>query len=136
MTRLTCRIRNLKEASVLDGNYLCEGGVELGWKVLRRGWIDESEGKKLDSLEKDLPEFNDLLQRPGSSKFTASGPTPGMTQHEYGLLLTTLAPFESDGPENTEEWNLFDTFLSKDKESWHDPHDLGKMLKMWEISAV
>ena len=58
MTRSTCRIRNLKGTSILDGNYLCEG-------------------KKVDSLEETLPEFNDLLQRPGSSKFTASGPIPG-----------------------------------------------------------
>ena len=105
----------------------------LEWKVWGGGRIDESEGKKVDSLEDTLPEFNDLLRKAGSSKFTASGPIPGMTQHEYGLLLT---PFESDGHEHTEEWNLFDAFLSKDKESWHGPHYLSNMLRIWENCVV
>jgi hypothetical protein len=71
-TRSTCHIRNLKGASIPDGNYLCEGGVErlvLEWKVQRGGWTDEREGKKVDSLEETLPEFNNLLRKAGSSKF-------------------------------------------------------------------
>lgn len=48
--------------------------------------------------------------------------------HEYLLLITTLAPYKSNGPEDTDECNIFDTFLSQDQESWHDPHDLSKML--------
>lgn len=116
--RSTYGIRKIKGSSILDGSYLCEGAVErlvLQWKVQRGGWIDESEGEQVESFEGSMPEFYELLQNAGSRKCKASGPITGMTMHEYMLLMT----------------NLFDTFLSKDKESWHDHHDLSKMLTKW-----
>jgi hypothetical protein len=139
VTRVTWKSRNLKATSVLDGNYLCDGGVEglvLDWKVRRGRWIDETDGKEVESDEVAPDGFVDQLRNAGSSKFRASGPMGGMTQHEYFNLLTTLAPWESDGPEDTEEWNLFNTFLSKEKKSWHDPHDVSKMLRKWENCVV
>lgn len=139
VTRSTYDIRNIKGSSILDGSYLCAGAVErlvLQWKVQRGAWIDESEGKEVESLEEFMPNLYELLQNAGSSKFKAPRSIPGMAMHEYILLITTLAPYESDGPEDTDEWNLFDTFLSKDQESWRDPHDLSKMLTMWEKYAV
>ena len=124
---------------MLDGNYLCEGAVEklvLAWKVQRGEWIDESEGQEVESFAGSSPEFYELLHKAGSSKFKGPGPIGKMTLHEYVLLTTALAPYESDGPEDTDEWNLFDTFLSKDKGSWRDPHDLSKMLGSWERYVV
>jgi hypothetical protein len=139
VTRSTYGIRKIKGRSLLDGSYLCDGAIErlvLQWKVQRGAWIDESEGEEVESLKESMPEFYELLQNSGSRKCKTSGPIAGMAMHEYLLLITTLAPYESDGPGGTDEWNLFDTFLSQDRGSWHDPHDLSKMLTKWGKYAV
>jgi len=42
--------------------------------------------------------------------------------HEYFLLYKELAPCESDGPGDAQEWNLFDLYLNVDdnEESLYD----------------
>lgn len=98
--------RNIKGSSNLNGNYLCDGVVErlvLQWKVRREAWIAKGRGEKEHSLEERRPDLNEILENAGSSKLKASGPIPGMSEQEYHLLITTLAPYESDGPEDTDE---------------------------------
>ncbi|RDL37482.1 uncharacterized protein BP5553_04915 [Venustampulla echinocandica] len=135
VTRLTWGLRKISPMSMMDGNYLCSAGVErlvLEWKYQRGRWIDESDGKEVESLEATDPDLYVITHKAGSSSFKVSGPPPGVNPGEYRLSITALAPYESDGPEDTEEWNLFDDFLSNDKESLNDPHDLSKMLTRWE----
>jgi len=37
-----------------------------------------------------------------------------MSEAEYFLLMYALAPVESDGPGDIEEWNLFERYLPAD----------------------
>jgi len=62
-----------------------------------------------------------------------SGALPGMTEQEYSLLLN---PYESDGPDDTQKWNLFDPFLVTNEASLDDCYDLSRMLKKWEDYLV
>jgi hypothetical protein len=50
------------------------------------------------------------------------------------LLKTVLAPNESDGLEDTEEWNLFDEFLGPDNEQ--NTNTLAEILKKWRRYKV
>ena len=61
----------------------------LEWNVQRGWWIDENEGIETESLEELGPEFRETIANAGPSKFKASGPIVGVTQHEYLLLRPT-----------------------------------------------
>jgi len=74
-----------------------------------------------------------VQQNAGSPELSASGASPGMTEQEYSLLLN---PYESDGPDDTQKWNLFDPFLVTNEASLDDRHDLSRMLKNWEDHSV
>ncbi|KAL3468885.1 hypothetical protein BJX99DRAFT_97546 [Aspergillus californicus] len=50
---------------------------------------------------------------------------------EYYNLCITLAPYESNGPDDTEGWNLFDTYLDSTVKALDNPHDLSTMLQRW-----
>ena len=54
------------------------------------------------------------------------------------ILVDTLAPIESDGPEDNDEWNLFKQYLpdNSEEEKLHDRTHLSKMLRAWHISKV
>ncbi|CAD6502861.1 BgTH12-05450 [Blumeria graminis f. sp. triticale] len=90
------------------------------------------------------PLFFDLWQNAGSSRFKSRGRVPGMQQDQYNLLLKMLAPWESDGPNDTEEWNLFDTFMEKEdlsdlsieKGFKSKKCDLSIMIEKWERWSV
>lgn len=130
MTRNTFGLRNIRGSGILEGNYLCDGGAErliLEWKVQRDRWIDE----QLD------PAFENLLRNAGSSTFTYQKVT-NIKEHEELLLQTSLAPFESDGPDDTAEWNLFDSFLKPrdGRENLNDRHNISTMLRRWKHGVV
>lgn len=83
------------------------------------------------------PAFNDLLRMAGSSNYIHQS-VDGMSRHERFLLVHTLAPFESDGPGDREEWNLFVSYLNADgkEESLYQRHNLSEMLQRWEHNKV
>ena len=83
------------------------------------------------------PDLDNLLRKAGSSA-ASSKIVPGMTRHEYFLLAYTLAPFESDGPSDVQEWNLFEAYLGKQGEAsiLEDKHSLSKILEHWEQDSV
>jgi hypothetical protein len=58
--------------------------------------------------------------------------------HEKFLLLYTLPPFESDGPDDAQDWNLFDTYLDRNdgKEGLYERHSLSKLLQRWQHAMV
>jgi hypothetical protein len=63
----------------------------------------------------------------------------GLDPHEYFLQTTTLAPIESDGPGDDNEWNLYENFLDisdGDIEQLHDRHRLSRTLRMWRNAKV
>ncbi|KAI0996649.1 hypothetical protein K3495_g11534 [Podosphaera aphanis] len=83
------------------------------------------------------PLFLDLWHNAGSSRFNSRGHIPGMQQHEYFNLLTLLAPWESEGPGDNNEWNIFDALLGKkDNQEKADrknkSNELSAILSKWE----
>lgn len=99
-------------SSILDTNYLVSGGTErliLEWKARWRKQVAKRD-RSGDGTAGELdPDFSALLQRAGSATYEAKTPK-NMDRREYYNLLSTLAPFESDGPGDTNEWNLFDRY--------------------------
>jgi len=133
VTRFNARLRFVQEALPgQDQNFLCDGAVEVlinAWKDQRARWIHQREGQEIESIVDD-----DIVQHnAGSPELSASGASPGMTEQDYSLLLD---PYESDGPDDIQEWNLFDTFLIAKEASLDDRRDLSRMLKKWEDYLV
>lgn len=137
VTRRNFPLRGLKGNSVLDGNYFCDGGAErliLEWQVQRGRWLDERAGVEQEQID---PAFKNLLSNAGSSTFNYEE-VKDLSQHERILLSTTLAPFESDGAEDADEWNLFREYLPADEEedSLNERHNLSDILAVWEADVV
>jgi hypothetical protein len=137
VTRKTFILRNLSVVNIVDGEYLCDGGAERliqEWKIRRGKWIDERDGVEQEPLD---PAIDNLFRLAGSSAFSYQE-IPDINWHEKFLLLHTLQPFESDGPEDTEEWNLFDSYLNAqdDEESLKERHNLSSILQRWEYDVV
>jgi hypothetical protein len=131
-------LRGVKAMSILDGEYLVDGGAErlvLEWKVRRGKKLDDRDG--VDQGEEIAPAFDKLLRRAGSSTYQYEA-VPGMSQHEDFLLRTTLAPIESAGEGDTQEWNLFDEFIDEkeEEEGLLARHSLSKMLDLWAFQKV
>ncbi|KAL2822262.1 hypothetical protein BDW59DRAFT_149627 [Aspergillus cavernicola] len=137
LTRQTWKLRGLNAGSVLDGNYLVPGAVErlvLEWKVTHGKWIDKRDGVYDESGDGEHvhADFFALLRKAGSSEYKQpTKAATGLPGNEYYNLLVTLAPYESDGPGDTEEWNLFDTYLDSTVKALDNPHDLSTMLQHW-----
>lgn len=124
--------------SILDGNYLVDGGAErlvLEWKSRRGKKLDDRDG--VDQGEAIAPAFDRLLRRAGSWTYQHEA-VPGMGQYEDFLLRHTLAPIESAGEGDTQEWNLFDEFVhdEENEEGLLDRHSLSKMLNRWTFHKV
>jgi len=138
LTRSNFRFRGVKGTSVLDGNYLVDGGAErllLQWKVTRGGQIDERDGV-VQNTEPLAANFQDLLDKAGQPGFQPQMVT-GMTMHEFMYLSRTLAPNESDGPDDSEVWNLFENYLTaSDPARLNNRHDLSEMLSKWDAHTA
>ena len=81
-------------------------------------------------------DFKDLLEKAGLPGFQPRKITR-MTMHEFINLSTTLAPNESDGPDDSEIWNLFEEYLTaRDPASLNDRHDLSNMLTIWAADTA
>lgn len=124
---------------MLDGHYLLDAGAErltLMWKTTVGKLIDERDG--VESKDDSSAALTDLLHNAGSSKYT-SQEIPEMDSYEYDLLSTTLAPNETDGPEDTEEWNLFEECLvvrDDDQKYLNNRHSLSQTLTLWRLCVV
>ncbi|KAH7129131.1 hypothetical protein EDB81DRAFT_808769 [Dactylonectria macrodidyma] len=139
VTRSTFNLRGIKASSMMDGNYLLDGGAErlvLQWKVERGRQIDERDDAPIHDQPPLAQDFADLLKRAGEPGFQAQKPE-GMEFSEFRNLTTILAPNESDGPEDDEVWNLFDEFLyTREPGSLDNRHDLSDMLETWQSYSM
>jgi hypothetical protein len=72
------------------------------------------------------------LRNAGSSTFKFEE-VEDLSSHERFLLSTTLVLFESDGAEDTEEWNLFREYLPENEEAdkLNERHTLSEILALW-----
>ncbi|KAI9826586.1 MAG: hypothetical protein M1832_006182 [Thelocarpon impressellum] len=133
VTRGTYRGRNLRAVNVFDG-YLCCGGVERlveGWRAQRLRWFDKRDGVNQEPAN---PAFEELLRRAGSSMYRPER-TADMDSEEWFRFCTELAPIESDGPDDSEEWDLFDTYLGDENDPDFLPEgcDLSVVLDLWKM---
>lgn len=130
---------------MLDGNYLLDAGAErltISWKKAVRKLIDERDGVEVedDAEIKDDSNaaFRDLLDNAGSSEYVPQE-IPDVDAFELELLSSKLAPNESDGPEDTEEWNLFYEYqvvVEDDQKSLENRHNLDMTLFLWRDHVV
>jgi hypothetical protein len=131
-------MRGFRGTSIADGNYLLDGGSErlvLEWKVLMGQLLDRRDGVPVQPLD---PDFNDLLRKSGSASCQPKI-IDGMSRHEFFQLSTQLAPIESNGVDDKEEWNLFEQYLAMtfdDPEDLKEPHSLSDTLGYWEVDKV
>jgi len=138
VTRRTVGMRGLKSTSVADGNYLVDGGAErliLEWKNSMDMLIKRRDGITHEPLE---PDFDDLLYKSGSASYTPKR-IEKMASYDFMLLSKDLAPIESDGVDDKEEWNLFERYLTHtfdDLEDLNEPHSLSRMLSHWKVDQV
>ena len=105
---------------------------------MRRGrLLDKRDGVEDEEQEAMPPSLENLLYKAGSSTFEPQS-VPGMSGHEYFLLSHQLAPYESDGPGDAQEWNLFDSYMNvgDDEESLYDRGSLSEMLQHWKRDVV
>ncbi|KAH6885235.1 hypothetical protein B0T10DRAFT_576901 [Thelonectria olida] len=133
ITRSTFSARGVKVTSILDGNYLVDGGAErliLQWIDERRQQIRERDGE-VDNARPMAQNLVDLFNMAGTPGFRGEKPVR-MGEFEYQNLLGPLAPNECDGLEDLEVWNLFDEYLSTRRPgSLENRHDLSEMLQKW-----
>jgi hypothetical protein len=141
VTRDTWQVRNLKATSILDGNFLMDAGAErllLEWKKTVISLIDHRDARAgtPETLEPDS--FDDLLANAGSSKFVPRA-IADLSDFDYDIFRTTLAPFERDGPGDNDEWNLFEQYLAvrDGQEGALDyQHSLSETLNAWKRDVV
>ncbi|CAH0025066.1 unnamed protein product [Clonostachys rhizophaga] len=129
--------RNANKSTMMSGFYLLDAGAErliLQWIFVMRKLIAKRDGT--DGPKSMVPILHDLWYKSGSAKFTNAERPEGMSQYEFRELQTTLAPVESDGPEDDNEWNLFDRFM-KIQENGDKCEEgkttLGTMLRSWRV---
>lgn len=111
--------------------------LTLEWKVTVGKLIDKRDGVESETMDSHSA-FGDLLRKSGSAKYVPTK-IPGMSTFEYLLLTTTLAPFESDGPEDSDEWNLFEEYLAvtdDHEEDLKNRHSLSDTLEAWSRDVV
>jgi hypothetical protein len=65
------------------------------------------------------PSFDDFLRKAGSAQYQRGA--EGMGEYEYHNLLFRLAPYESDGIGDTDEWNLFARGFDHTQKIWVIP---------------
>ncbi|KAI0412599.1 hypothetical protein F5X98DRAFT_379642 [Xylaria grammica] len=137
VTRATFFMRELKTTSVADGNYLVDGGAEkliLHWISSMGRLTNERDG--LDNEPGDL-DLVQLVYKAGSASFTAKRPE-GIEDMEYLNLLRSLAPIESDGPGDTDEWNLIEEYSPlgfDDLDDLKQTDSLSSMLEKWRFDS-
>ena len=136
---MTFKDRGVNASSILDGNYVLDGGAErlvFQWKAERGRQINERDGTAEEDSDPQFPELDHLLQKAGSPSFSGKRPER-MPLPEYFTFLTVLAPNESDGSDDREVWNLFDEYLlTRRPGSLDNQNDLSQMLARWKAHTV
>jgi hypothetical protein len=141
LTRNLTQLRDLKSSSVLDGNYLVDAGAErlvIEWKGTVGKLIDKRDGVEIETVDSSHSAFGDLFRKSGSSSYVPQM-VPNLSTFEFLLLSGTLAPIESDGPEDAEEWNLFEEYsvVADDcPEDLNNRHSLSETLEDWRRAIV
>lgn len=125
--------RGLSWRQKFGGDYIVRKGVESlvnKWKATRRMAIAKREGTCDEVQDRMDSELEELLHKAGSATYKEQGiPT-------YVDLLRWVTWYESDGPDDTDEWNLFKTYVNFAVEDLVNSHSLSEILIQWEIDVV
>ncbi|KAF2495874.1 hypothetical protein BU16DRAFT_359308 [Lophium mytilinum] len=133
VTRNYVSVRGLSGISILDGNNFLDGGAErlvLEWKWSMRKLMDRRDEVPITTE----PDLDNLHRKAGSASYEFK-PINGMPDHEFFTLSIMLAPIESDGVDDQDEWNLFERYLPRDFNNIEDfkkPHSLSDILSVWK----
>jgi hypothetical protein len=106
------------------------------WKVLMGRLIDTREGIARGPTD---PDRDDLFHKAGSASYKRPEKIEGIPVEAVRVLSGILAPIESDGPGDKDEWDLFKAYLPlafKKAEDLQDPHSLSTMLNHWRADRV
>ncbi|KAI2616529.1 hypothetical protein GGR54DRAFT_649356, partial [Hypoxylon sp. NC1633] len=131
LTRVTFGLRGLGVSSIPD--YILDGGSErliLEWKDTMERLIARRDNIPLKTLD---PAIDDLLHKSGSASYR-SNKIPGVSDFELSVLSHYFAPIQSEGPEDEEEWNLFEEFMPirpDDTDGLNRTDSLSHMLNLW-----
>ncbi|KAG0646062.1 hypothetical protein D0Z07_8214 [Hyphodiscus hymeniophilus] len=135
VTKSTWAVRNIMDTR-LDERTICAGGVErllTEWKLFKQSWFDMNVGEEVTCA---MGRLGDIWSHAGSSESKRPEYWSAIDEQDWKLWLTDLAPYESNGPDDTEQWNLFETFFNQDNGTLQYPFTLSGMLKKWEDYAV
>jgi hypothetical protein len=122
----------------MDGNHFLDGGARrlvAAWKTMMRDLRRQRDGETVDPAD---PALEDLMMNAGSSQYKPKRPA-GMSQEDFDDLSRVLAPIESDGPDDDDEWNLFHQYLVEDPSNpvyLNQPHLLSLALNSWKFDRV
>ncbi|KAF3919809.1 hypothetical protein ABW20_dc0109497 [Dactylellina cionopaga] len=137
LTRESLEFRGLK---TINYEYFLEAGLGLlisEWKIQRGRWMDIRDGKEPDVRDDNDPWIK-LRHYAGSAHHEIKMPA-NMNPRHYFTLAVTLAPWESDGPDDTNEWNLYTEFLKEDTaDCLNNRHSLSELIESWDdcVDAV
>ena len=142
LTRNTFGFRIIHYEEVKAGKYVCDGGAERlvqewrykKWEISQHRMGFRQERRPQDAME-------NIAYNAGSRRFVYR-PVPDMGMWEVNCYIGPLAPNESDGADDENEWNLFESFLYpkpevlSEHDYFSDRHCLSKVLKAWHNAKV
>ncbi|RYP65480.1 hypothetical protein DL769_006303 [Monosporascus sp. CRB-8-3] len=116
---------------------LLDGGAErliIEWESVLSTLINRRAGNPWPPPDLAL---YDILHSSGRQDFHRDKPAD-LSDYEYFLLTHQLAPIESDGPHEEDEWDLFDEYYRTDNPQniQYQAHRLGEMLRKWQHDKV
>ena len=142
LTRNTFTYRYIHYEEVAAGRYVCDGGAERlvqEWRYKKWEMNQHSKGIPQERRLQDPMEY--IAYNAGSNRFVYRE-VPGINMWEVNSYVRPLAPNESDGPDDRNEWNLFESFLYpkpkvKSEQGYYaDRHCLSKVLREWRNAKV
>ncbi|RYP80234.1 hypothetical protein DL770_006307 [Monosporascus sp. CRB-9-2] len=116
---------------------LLDGGAEklvIEWISRLKGLITRRAGTSWPPPDLAL---YDILHSSGRVGFYRHKPA-SLSHYEYFLHTHQLAPIESDGPEEEDEWDLFDQYYRTEHpyDIRYQANRLGEMLRSWQHDKV
>ncbi len=136
---LTCNVRGLREtspAAAENGWNFVDCGAErliLEWKCQRKRWIVMRAGEITVAPSSYDPDFWNMYYNAGCAWFI---PPDQYLTHRF--MLPQLAPVETGGFGDLNEWRLFREYLpdSSEEHFLDDRHHLSQVLEDWAAAQV
>jgi hypothetical protein len=138
VTRNTYHMRGLNMETGRAATFLVDDGADrlvYEWKAMMLRLVWRKSGLPIPPID---PVLDELLHRAGSATYEPKRPAL-VSEAEFFRLSTRLAPIESDGPGDHDEWNLFTNYLPLEfghTDELDERHSLSEMLDYWAMDCV